>query len=527
MPAADQSSRARRTTGKRRRRRRRWSREELVEQLRTNPALQRGLPPSLQAACRQLFGGVTAARAAAGRPFVRAVWSKERVIAALRERAARGEYGIDKPLMSACTTLFGTVKAARMAAGTPSSRPRVWSKERVIGALREHAARGEYALDPKFKAACHHLFGSIKAARMAAGTPSSPPRAWSAERVVRELRQRAAAGELRIDEPLANACTRYFGSVPQARSAAGIGAPARPVWTRATVIARVRDAVAQDRIIEGALRNHAIDLFGSVAAARDAAKGPQIPPPWSRDAVLAELRAVGAARVCWTLAAGCRKHFGSVRAARLAAGVPVPPKPRRWTRDRVLSELRRIGSAPVESTLGYACRIYFGSVRFARLVAGVGVAHRRRCTWTRTRLLHELRTNPTYRRDLPYPVRYACIKLFGGVRAARIAAGTPVRESWSRARVIAELRARHARGLQSLGGKLSNACIIHFGGVDAARKAANVPTKQRWTPERVIAALRELDARGERSLPPTLKQASKRVFGSVPAARHAALGTGS
>jgi hypothetical protein len=85
---------------------------------------------------------------------------------------------------------------------------------------------------------------------------------------------------------------------------------------------------------------------------------------WSRDAVIAELR-LRRGGFDQRLLNKARRHFGSATAAYAAAGL-APRKPT-WTRERIIADLRAGRSY---AQLTEAAQRYFGSLREARRAAG-------------------------------------------------------------------------------------------------------------------------------------------------------------
>src|SRR5262249_38281331 len=105
------------------------------------------------------FGSVNAARELAGVGVLRRRWTREAVVAAVRERGARP---IADVLSYACIRYFGSTRAAREAAGMRPLRTR-WSRDRVVAALRESRS----PLPATLMWACRSYFGSVAAARNA------------------------------------------------------------------------------------------------------------------------------------------------------------------------------------------------------------------------------------------------------------------------------------------------------------------------------------------------------------------------
>ena len=118
--------------------------------------------------------------------------------------------------------------------------------------------------------------------------------------------------------------------------------------------------------------------------------------------------------------------------SRAAAGATQPRATRRgpvWTRERVIAELKAVGTGPAPSLLRTACCRLFGSVSAARQAAGVArpvAARRPRRVWTREEITAELRRlDAEGRRPLPGPLLGALRPRFGTLEAARLAAGLP------------------------------------------------------------------------------------------------------
>ncbi|MBX3158360.1 MAG: hypothetical protein KF773_20490 [Deltaproteobacteria bacterium] len=224
-----------------------------------------------------------------------------------------------------------------------------------------------------------------------------------------------------FEHPAHGAIQKLFGSLTTAlRSARLEGWPKRTYerWDRARVI-RVMRAQARRGIahLDGHLGDAAIRYFGSVREARDAARVPQMRASWSREVVIAELRARAArgAPLDRNLSAACERIFGGVVAARLAAGVnPPPPK---WSRDRVIAEIgkaTRAGKLIIAEPLASACIRYFGRISTARAAAGSDEII---AQWPRRILIDVLRV--THENRIRGALVQACIRHFGSVAAAR------------------------------------------------------------------------------------------------------------
>lgn len=181
---------------------------------------------SAVSAMRRLFGSVDRAVAAAGIEHwpVRKnqTWDRERIIRELRARARQSVHTLTVKLHNACVVYFGTVNAARAAAGVPQLLRAPWTKEELIAELRKRARRGDFGAD--LKTCARRLFGSIANARRVAGVPG-PVRVWSRQRVIEALREFVRSGKQTMPPRLNGACKDYFGSVKAACSAARVRWP--------------------------------------------------------------------------------------------------------------------------------------------------------------------------------------------------------------------------------------------------------------------------------------------------------------
>ena len=343
-------------------------------------------------AVRRLFGSVEAAVRAAGigAPVTHGNqrWSRERVVEELRARAARGEPTLTRGLHRAVQLYFGGVHAARAAARLPPLLRAAWTEDSLIEELKRRARHGDsgHAL----WAACNRLFGSLAAARRAAGVPATQRAggmaSWDGPALVRELRRRRRAGQ-QLARGLVEGLRREFGSLAAAR------------------------AVADRR------PGRRADATGGARGRGDGDAWRR----WSRAQLIARLRAwhaAGGGEPSRALVLACRHQLGSVVRACAEAGVPVMATP--WTPQRIRKALREPAVDVVDPQLVAACIDHYGSVTAARTAA----APRQR------------------------------------------------RRQWSKATVIAELQARSRRGLRGVGRLLRDPATRLFGSTEAALVAA-------------------------------------------------------
>ncbi|MBI3271764.1 MAG: hypothetical protein HYZ53_22425 [Planctomycetes bacterium] len=257
-----------------------WTRQRILEAIRAEQASGQSLQrkdvrarnPKLDKAVYYLFGAWKNAFRELGLDpqgiRLPHVWPRERVVALLQERARRGRPlasrvtdAEERGLVSAARERFGSYAAALRAAGLDPAvlkRKRYWTRERVIARLQERARQGKQsghgelaADDRSLLAGVQLCFGSLVVARKAAGVPApvrkpTPPKIWTRERVLEELRARAKLGKalstrrLRAENSsLMGGAVGRFGTYRCALEAAGLDPERirlRPRWTRERVV---------------------------------------------------------------------------------------------------------------------------------------------------------------------------------------------------------------------------------------------------------------------------------------------------
>lgn len=235
-----------------RRARKPWTKSELLELIvrqidAGRPVTKYNLRPiSASLAIPRLFGSLRNALRQAGvlhavRPLRQ--WSRSDVIHAIRDRHHRGLPLNNRAVLSADARLqrqakrfFGTWRSALEAAGfVPRDieliRPK-WTAARLLAEIRRLAAAGEMdVVDARFTCgfvmAAKRLFGSVDLAVQAAiGRPRVRPQPWTADRVVRTVRELAASGRpvnaTAVDSQLLYAAYRKLGSWDAALVGAGL-----------------------------------------------------------------------------------------------------------------------------------------------------------------------------------------------------------------------------------------------------------------------------------------------------------------
>jgi hypothetical protein len=320
---------------------------------------------------------------------------------------------------------FGRWHAALKAAGVdPHAHKPDWSPDAIRAAFTEFANRNGRAPGvPDLEAPSSGLpshktirrrFGSIEAARQAAGLRDPYLSRWNRETIIEAIRAAHRAGgrppnraEWRhgnAEHPSVPIVVKQFGSWTQALLAADV-VPSRLRWERETIIEALQRFVAEQ---------------GRPPTAAD----------WSRRDPEGR----------WPSARTVSDRFGSWRAASEAAGLGVRED---WSRDRILAVLRHFGRVhqrtPRHSELGSVGGLPSAGtiIRcFGSLSEGFEAAdlEPKRLHWDRESVTVALRTfaqdhgrAPTYREwarsGAGHPSAKTAARIFGSWSAAKIAAG--------------------------------------------------------------------------------------------------------
>ena len=371
--------------------------------------------------------------------------SKEQVVRELQRLSTEGRVvkrrELPEPLFLALRAHFGSLVAARRAAGIAPVRPRrIWSEKRVVDELQALDRLGVEmrAADIKEAGPAGILFAlyryvrSMERARELAGLPKPPRRnfndPWDEDRVIAEIWAiHEAGGSLamsKVDPRLHDAGGRFFGSWREAIETAGFDYAkvrlVRVAYRRKEVIQLLRRlAKRHPRMTVSELNRHAHGraarkVFGTTARGIAAARIKDWPvrkhhAPMSKREVIDQLRARkrdGAAiyeRAVQSDAPRLRRsglaHWGRwplvLAAAHLTDDAPVR---RRWSKKAILDQLRdrkRRGFSLRPSFvqaddpgLVTAAATYFGSYRAAAKEVGFDSA---RHPWSRERVISELR----------------------------------------------------------------------------------------------------------------------------------------
>ena len=204
------------------------------------------------------------------------VWNREKLGAAIRARAARGEpltpravERLDRALFWAGRHHFGSWRKAVEAAGVDypvPARPHVnWTRAEVVRQIKARHKAGERLSmrlvednDPSLSYQARKRFGTWQAAITAAGLDYAQIRMlrrWTDAEIVEALRASHRAGlpvnsgaVRRANPSLATVCYYHFGTWRKALKTAGIPyvKPVRAVskWNRDTIVAEVRRLAA-------------------------------------------------------------------------------------------------------------------------------------------------------------------------------------------------------------------------------------------------------------------------------------------
>jgi hypothetical protein len=152
-------------------------------------------------------------------------WSVQRIIDELRAVEARGDKAVDRFLKAACIRYYGSVSAARRAAGI--ERVPKWTPERVIEHLRTMVSNGQIWIRTPFSTMARWVFGDLETAYRSAGIDEIVM-SWPKSKLLRVLREQRPRPYQwgYVHRLVREACVRAFGSVSAAFEAAGL--PSRP-----------------------------------------------------------------------------------------------------------------------------------------------------------------------------------------------------------------------------------------------------------------------------------------------------------
>lgn len=413
------------------------------------------------------------------------------------------------------------------------------------------------------------------------------PRAplMSRARTIEELRALGRDGRVvrhhELPHPLFLAMRVHFGTIAAARRAVGIAAmPRKRTWSARRVISELRALDREGvRMVVGAILEAGSDglvyalykYLGTIDRARRLAgiKKPRrirYDDPWTEDRVIEEIQALHGAghsvamnRVDPRMVGAGQRLFGSWREAIEAAGLDyatVRLVREAYTRKEVVVLLRKLAKRQPRMTLseanihphGRAARKVFGSVTRALQAAKLTRWPLRlhQLPMPKAEIIKQLRARaragkPVYDGavlDAAPRLRRSALAHWGRwprvLAAARLRDDAPVRRRWSKAIVLAHLRARKKRGQTLRPGLVAKedaslvvAASTYFGSYRAAAKLVGFDSSRKpWTRQRVIDELRRKAKRGKRvtnaQAGPALTLAAWKLFGKFSNACRAA-----
>jgi hypothetical protein len=531
-------------------RRSKWDQRKIIEALRRRRT--EGLPLHtteihraaipLAGAIKRYFGSHDEALLAAGidPASVRRTmqWDRPKIIAALKDRAARGlsvrRYHIEKsdgPLSHAIRNYFDSYDQALRTAGIEADRRFRWTKDLIVEALRERRDRGLKMNSSAIKEshsgllfAISRRFASHSAALRAAGIDADEHRAArfpTRAKIIAALRDLQAAGSAatstsiyKHDRRLASAIEKQFGSYAKAFHAAGIvpaAEQAMAAWDRRKVIAALRDREKRgEGLQQGAIRRSNNPLSRAIA-----------------------------------------RCFASHEAALSAAAIKLPGRqPSHWDRSSIIAklkqrqdrglELNHFGIRNSDPWLGRAMVRHFGSHDAALRAADIDPATARHArAWDKDKIVAAIKSR--HRLKMPMnraafeksdsPLAGAMLRYFDSHEAALVAAGidpasVPRPTQWNKDKLIAALQDRHQKGLglsksdvRKSDDALRGAIRSHFGTHEAALIAAGFDpeivsskTAGHWTEQMVLQTLRDLHRDGHDLRYSAMKQRSQSLF---------------
>ena len=393
-----------------------------------------------------------------------------------------------------------------------------WTREQIIAAIQERRRRGlpligVWQENVELYEAADREFSGWHRAVAAAGIFRNRQRLWTKELILDAIQYWHHAGVpvhtlYRRDPPLVRTALSYFQKWSTAVAAAGIEMPPRRRWNRHRVIEELRHHFREGPVniyyADRQLWKHAIQLFGDVDTALQAAGLTWEPNKWPKRRILATIQDKYVRGLCpqisgfgdRSLTHAARREFGSWQAALEAAGIKIQIKKRRyWSKETVVAELRRHVSetgltfVPEKNRSLYAVAVkYFGNWMSALAAAGLQSPRRR---WSQAAVIQHLRerleqglslsAGKVHLEDhsLVAAARHYCGSWQNALALIGVAAKT---RRWSRQLIVEELRRRASAGL-SLSStfiryhedpNLIAAANRHFGGWRLAKAAAGV-----------------------------------------------------
>ena len=388
----------------------RWDEDTVISDIRAlrregKPLARSKAPSKLVNAAQYYFGGWREAVEAAGFDYdrvrlVREPYERDELLAMLRDLAHKSPTMTlaalhDHTAAEAWKREFGSIEDAACAAGLEDWPARLlgplMSPQDTIAAIRERVHANQSLKSWDIECEDRHLqksgirhFGSwheaLVAAEISADALSEAlgdRRQWTKTLVVEALRQRRRSGKSmspgairKEDSGLFQAARSYLGYDADIAVRDWGAERIREHWTKRKVIAALRDSHATGERLRSCVKIAALQLFGSMGAARTAARLPLLRTEWTDQRVIEEIRALAGARPPGSLVSMAQGRFGSWRAALAAAGVPA--KSREWDAASIAQALaaRLAKGQPLDptalrredSSLYHAVRYRYGNV---------------------------------------------------------------------------------------------------------------------------------------------------------------------
>jgi hypothetical protein len=355
-----------------------WDEDTIISDIRALRREGRSLaytkaPSKLVNAAARRFGSWRGAVEVAGFNYdrvrlVREPYGRAELLAILRDVHARAPETTlaelhDHHANEAWKREFGTIEHAARAAGLRDWPGRALSplmeSDEVIRSIRAlHRSGRSLASSHVFDEDSHlhgsalRRFGTWHDALVAAGLPALAihkamelRREWTKTSILDALRARRRAGEsmspsaIREDDHGLYQAAKYHLGYDAEMAIRDWGAPRlQTKWTRKAVIAALR--TSPDEPPRGAVGAAAIKFFGSMSAAREAARVPILRTAWTDERVLEEIRNLDrSVRPSGTLLSIAQRRFGTWRAALEAAGIE--PQTRQWDASSIAEALKQ------------------------------------------------------------------------------------------------------------------------------------------------------------------------------------------
>jgi hypothetical protein len=359
------------------------------------------------------FGTWNASREAAGLDLIYPVWSRTRITSSLQTIKANGEpinamYLADRytSLGAAIYRHFNSWDEAVQTAGFDPEEERLvhfWTDEEILNRLKDRKEKGESIAysdlrenDRTLLAAMRTHFGSWTLAVRAAGfDPEEEQRHenWSAEKILKELKNRKQRGEpinyAALSQALVGAIRRYFGSWAEAVIAAGFDPEEereQQAWSRGKIAFELQRLKSEGKpIYQNALPGSLAQAIGRhFDSWEDAVRAAGFDPEQEVYTGSEQARQTGATwEVAKTIKTGQARKYRT------------PTK--RYSREGVLQWIQKRHTAGEKITqqeaqkadrfLIYSANDHFGSWNDALLTVGIVPPYER---WSRIRVISTL-----------------------------------------------------------------------------------------------------------------------------------------